>query len=264
VTITNCYVSGCWEEGTMLDGTYKRFAPDVRVPHTGRIKFGTESDGGFRNITISNCVFEGCQGLALETVDGALLEDVTVTNISMRDIMSAPIFMRLGRRMRTPEGRPVGTLRRVILDNVVCSNSVSRLGSIISGIPGHNIEDVQISNVQVQHQGGGTKEQAAIQPPEDETKYPEPGMFGAMPSHGFYIRHVKGIQFDNVRITPMEEDRRPAFVLQDVDDAGFFRIQTPRAAGVPVFALHNVSDFEVRLSKSVPDTQLAHAAELEV
>ena len=68
VTITNCYVSGCWEEGTMLDGTYKKFAPDVRgVSRTGRIKFGTESDGGFRNITISNCVFEGCQGLALET-----------------------------------------------------------------------------------------------------------------------------------------------------------------------------------------------------
>jgi len=59
VTITNCYVSGCGQEGTLLDGTYQKFAPDVRVPHTGRIKFGTESNGGFRNITISNCVFEG-------------------------------------------------------------------------------------------------------------------------------------------------------------------------------------------------------------
>ena len=87
VTIANCYVSGCWEEGSMLDGSYKKFGPEVRVPHTGRIKFGTESNGGFRNITISNCVFEGCQGLALETVDGALLEDMTVTNISMRDIV---------------------------------------------------------------------------------------------------------------------------------------------------------------------------------
>ena len=93
--------------------------------HTGRIKFGTESNGGFSNITISNCVFEGCQGLALETVDGALLEDVTVTNISMRDIMSAPIFMRLGRRMRAPDGMPIGTLKRIIIGNIVCSNSVS-------------------------------------------------------------------------------------------------------------------------------------------
>ncbi len=137
VTITNCYVSGCWEEGTMLDGTYKKFGPEERVPHTGRIKFGTESNGGFRNITISNCVFEGCQGLALESVDGAILEDVTITNISMRDIMSAPIFMRLGNRMRGPDNTPVGTLKRVIISNLVCSNSVSGLGSVISGIPGH-------------------------------------------------------------------------------------------------------------------------------
>ena len=78
----------------------------ARRGHTGRIKFGTESNGGFRNITISNCVFEGCQGLALETVDGALLEDVTITNISMRDIVSAPIFLRLGSRMRGPEACP--------------------------------------------------------------------------------------------------------------------------------------------------------------
>jgi len=73
------------------------------VSHTGRIKFGTESDGGFRNITISNCVFE-VPGTGLESVDGAILEDITVTNISMRDIASAPIFLRLGNRMRAPEG----------------------------------------------------------------------------------------------------------------------------------------------------------------
>ena len=103
VTITNCYVSGCWEEGSMLDGSYKKFAPDARrVGHTGRIKFGTESNGGFRNITISNCVFEGCQGLALESVDGAILEDITITNISMRDIITAPDLPAVGQ----PHARP--------------------------------------------------------------------------------------------------------------------------------------------------------------
>jgi polygalacturonase len=311
VTITNCYVSGCWEEGTMLDGTYKKFGTDVRVPHTGRIKFGTESNGGFRNITISNCVFEGCQGLALETVDGALLEDITVTNISMRDIVSAPIFMRLGSRMRGPDGTPVGTLKRVIVSNIVCSNSASGLGSIISGIPGHLVEDVKISNIQVLHQGGGTKEDAAYQPPEYEETYPEPTMFVAgprpngrgadgqwhpegqgrgrglapatpggrgataatpaatgerraggpgtrhnMPSHGFYVRHAKGIQFDNIEIRAEKEDLRPAFVLDDVEDADFFRIKVPHAEGVPVFALHKVSDLTVHMCSDVPDTQL--------
>ncbi len=256
VTITNCYVSGCWEEGTLLDGTYKRFGPEVRVPHTGRIKFGTESNGGYRNITISNCVFEGCQGLALESVDGSLLEDVTITNISMRDIVSAPVFLRLGSRMRAPQGTPVGTLKRVIIDNLVCSNSVSRLGSIISGIPGHAIENVKISNIQIQHQGGGTKENAAIQPPEDEAKYPEPGMFGSMPSHGFYIRHVNGIELSNIEIHPAKEDLRPAFVLDDVHGAEFFRIKTPRVEGAALFALHDVTDFSVHFCQSVTDTTL--------
>jgi polygalacturonase len=288
VTITNCYVSGCWQEGTLLDGTYKKFEPGVRVPHTGRIKFGTESNGGFRNIAISNCVFEGCQGLALESVDGALLEDITVTNISMRDIASAPIFMRLGSRMRGPDSTPVGTLRRVIVSNLVCSNSAYSLGSVISGIPGHQIEDVKIGNIQILHQGGGTKEDAAYQPPEYEDKYPEPDMFLTgprpndrgpdgrwlpegqapargprppesphhMPSHGFYVRHVKGIQFDNIEIRTEKEDLRPAFVLDDVEDADFFRIKVPRVAGVPTFALHGVSDLSVHMCAGVPDTQL--------
>jgi polygalacturonase len=317
VTITNCYVSGCWEEGTMLDGTYKKFAPGTQgVGHTGRIKFGTESNGGFRNITISNCVFEGCQGLALETVDGAILEDITITNISMRDIISAPIFLRLGNRMRGPDNVPVGTLKRVIISNLVCSNCVSGLGSIISGIPGYAVEDVKISNIQILHQGGGTKEDAAYQPPEYEDMYPEPSMFvggprssgrgpdgkwiaegagrsfdgqigaapgarpgqpGAapaaaapvpprprpqrpplrhMPSHGFYVRHVKGIQFDNIEIRAEKEDLRPAFVLEDVDGADFFRIKTSQTAGVPEFALHKVSNLAVHMCDGVPDTQL--------
>ncbi|MGD0619080.1 MAG: glycoside hydrolase family 28 protein [Bryobacteraceae bacterium] len=257
VTITNCYVSGCFEEGTLLDGTYKRFGADARIPRTGRIKFGTESNGGFRNITISNCVFEGCQGLALESVDGALLEDVTITNISMRDITSAPIFLRLGSRMRGPAGTPVGTLKRIIISNLVCSNSASQFGSIISGIPGHDVEDVSISHVQIWHRGGGSAEQAAISPPEKEAAYPEPDMFAQMPSHGFYIRHAKGIRFDNVEIAATTPDQRPAFVLDDVRDADFFRIRTPLAASTPVFALHNVADFSVHMCRSVPDTQLS-------
>ena len=315
VTITNCYVSGCWEEGAMLDATYKKFAPDARVPHTGRIKFGTESNGGFRNVTISNCVFEGCQGLALESVDGALLEDVTVTGLSMRDIVGAPIFMRLGRRLRGPEGAKVGTLRRVIITGLVCSGADHRLGSIISGVPGYEIEDVKIANVQITHAGGGTKEDAAFQPPEYEDGYPEPTMFvaatpprngrsadgrfvpegqgrggrapgaaaaagtgqpgrapgappagrgapapfRAMPSHGFYIRHVKGIQFDNVEIRTAQPDARPAFVLDNVWDADFFRIHVPHTNGVPAFTLHDVVDLDVHMCAGIPDTTLAKA-----
>jgi polygalacturonase len=120
VTITNCGVSG-FVEGSFLDTTYKHF-DDPQFAPTGRIKLGTESNGGFKNIVISNCTFNYCRGLALETVDGGLLEDVTITNITMRDIGNAPIFLRLASRMRGPDGVPVGELRRIIISNIVAYN----------------------------------------------------------------------------------------------------------------------------------------------
>jgi hypothetical protein len=77
-----------------------------------------------------------------------------------------------------------------------------------------------------------------------------------MPSHAFYVRHVKGIQFDNIEIRTEKDDLRPAFVLEGVEDADFFRIKVPHTAGVPAFALHNVSGFAVHMCADVPDTQL--------
>jgi polygalacturonase len=232
--ITNCFVTGSYELGTMLDGTWKKFSATAEnVWRTGRIKLGTESNGGFRNITISNCVFEGCQGLALETVDGALLEDVTITNITMRDIVSAPIFLRLGSRLRGPaDSTKTGALRRVILSNIVCSNAASNLGCIISGVPGHAIEDLKLHHIYIQHQGGGTKELAAIAPPENEKKYPEPNMFGDMPSQGFYLRHVKNVELSEIEIAAINDDARPAFVLEDVEGADFFHIKAPQSSRV--------------------------------
>ncbi|HET7896431.1 MAG TPA: glycosyl hydrolase family 28-related protein, partial [Flavisolibacter sp.] len=175
VTITNCQVSG-YDQGTLMDGTFKReyrnkngtFSP------TGRIKFGTESNGGFKNITISNCVFEYCRGLALETVDGALLEDVTISNLTMRDIANAPIFIRLGARMRGPDTIPVGQCRRIIIENVVAWNVDPQQGALISGLPGHAIEDLQLSNIKIYYRGGVPKDSAKRVVPEYEKEYPEP------------------------------------------------------------------------------------------
>jgi polygalacturonase len=261
LTISNCLVTGNFQEGTLLDGTMKPFEAGARVGHTGRIKFGTESNGGFKNVTITNCVFDGCQGLALETVDGALLEDFTISNLTMRDIMSAPIFMRLGARMRGPKGTPIGSLRRIVVNNIVCSNSVSRLGSIISGIPGHEIEDVTLSDIHVVHQGGGTKEAAAIDIPEKEDAYPEPSMFGGMPSQGFFLRHIRNIEMRNVEIRAMQPDQRPAFVLNDVKGASFSNVRADLAAGVPGFVLKDVEDFTVRTSRPTADTHIDKAAD---
>jgi Endopolygalacturonase len=219
VTITNCMVSG-YDRGTMMDGTYKR--EDPQAPDkgfvTGRIKLGTESSGGFKNITISNCVFDRCRGLALETVDGGHLEDITISNITMRDIVNAPIFLRLGARMRSPEGTPVGKMRRISIDNINVYNADSRFSCIMSGIPGHNIEDVSLSNIRILFKGGYTKEDGKLMPDENEKEYPEPWMFGTIPASAFFIRHVKDISLSNIDIKFIEDDYRPAFVLVNAEN----------------------------------------------
>ena len=257
LTLTNCQVSG-YDPGTFLDGSFQEKndrVPDRAGP-TGRIKIGTESEGGFKNITISNCVFVHCRGLALETVDGGALEDVSISNITMRDIVNAPIFLRLGARMRAPEGKPVGALRRVNISDVVVYDADPRYGSIISGIPDHRIEDVTLNNIRIYYRGGGTKEEASLNPPENEKMYPEPRMFGTIPAYTFFIRHAQGIELNNVQAGYELEDQRPPFLLDDVKDAEFNNVKAQHAAGVPVFVLHSVEDFTVRNAKGLPDTHL--------
>ncbi len=264
LTITNCFVTGGYEEGTLLDGTFKLLPPGRRPHRIGRIKLGTESYGGFKNITVSNCVFEHCYGLALETVDGALLEDVTITNITMRDVVGMPVFLRLGSRLRGPQGTTVGKLRRVMISNIVASNSEGGYASILSGIPGHNIEDVHLSDIYVLHQGGGTAEQAAINLPEKEAGYPEPVMFGPTPSYGFYVRHASGLEMRNIELKLMNPDARPPIILKDVDGADLLHIKAERGAGKPLIVLNQVKDFSIYLSRPIADQHLDEAAQKDL
>jgi polygalacturonase len=269
LTITNCLVSG-YDVGSLLDATYKRAvqrAPDRDGP-TGRVKIGTESEGDFRNITISNVVFDRSRGLALESVDGSNIEDIAVSNITMRDVSNAPIFIRLGNRMRAPEGTPVGSVRRVNISNVVVYDADPRYGSIISGIPGHDVEDVRLSNIRIVYRGGLNLDQVAKQPsdlvntfffrqsggvppretydtPEREKEYPEPSMFGMLPAYGFFLRHARNIELDHVDVATMKEDRRPAFVLDQVTGIDFQHVKSQKTSGVPTFVLKDVKDVRV-------------------
>ena len=263
VTITNCFVSG-YDVGTVLDGTYKReYNKFGYGTPTGRIKFGTESNGDYKNITISNCVFEYCRGLALETVDGSNLEDITITNITMRDIGNAPIFLRLGKRMRGPDGVPVGNLRRIIISNIVVYNAVQKHSVMILGLPEKDIEDILLDNIKIYYQGGGNKEQSRIIPPENETIYPEPDRFGVMPAYGFYIRHAKDIKMNNIYVSYMDEDMRPPFVLDDVKKVEFNFLEAKHSTGLPTFILKDVKDFTSFKCESLEDKHIEETENAE-
>jgi polygalacturonase len=225
VAITNCEVSG-FDVGTLLDGTRRR---GQRYP-TGRIKFGTESNGGFRNIVLSNCVFEFCRGLALETVDGGDVENVSISNLAMRDIVNSPIFLRIGARLRGPPGTPPARMERVSISHVVAQGVTAEQGILIAGLRGSPVTGVSLSDISIGFLGGGTAAQSRRDVPELEQGYPEPGSFGVLPSYGLYARHAAGLVLDGVRFHCDREDGRPALLLEDVDGCVFSRVTAGGAA----------------------------------
>jgi hypothetical protein len=81
-------------------------------------------------------------------------------------------------------------------------------------------------------------------------------MFGILPAWGFFIRHAKGIELNGIDMSTMQEDHRPAFVLEDVTDSDFQNIKAEKTAGVSSFVLMNVKDFNAHNNKGIPDTKV--------
>ncbi|MCR4603828.1 MAG: right-handed parallel beta-helix repeat-containing protein [Prevotella sp.] len=226
VLVEDCHVSG-YDVGSMLDGTCTTKAvkaPDGDGP-TGRIKLGTESNGGFRHITIRRCVFTHCRGLALETVDGAAMEDVRVSDITMTDICNSPIYIRLGDRMRAPEGFHPSTVDDIRISNVHVEDADSRYACLIAGMPGHPICNVRIKNLYVLFRGGITmrdvEEQTGTNPfffsKTKNKSYPEPSAHGIQPAWAFSICHAKNIRISNCQLETSSFDERPPVSQNDTE-----------------------------------------------
>jgi polygalacturonase len=268
VTITNCHVYG-YDHGTLMDGTFKtEFKdedPNAKHSITGRLKMGTESNGGFKNITVSNCIFEHSRGLAIETADGGIIEDIVIDNITMRDITDTPFFIRLNARMRGPEGTPVGVCRRITLSNIIVYDVGGRpkfpeVGAgTVMGIPGYYIEDLTLSNIRIVYRGGGPKEAIDKEVAQNIDMYPDPYRWHSLPAYGIYFRYVKGLQVNNVVLKTLNPDERPAFVLDDVHDASFSHVDAQKQGNTPVFILKNVTGITTHEVKGVEDIKIKKA-----
>ena len=164
VVVSDCHFSA-GDDAFTLKCTTHRPCRDIVVTNClfksdcNGIKFGTESIGGFENVTISNCVVYDTRlcGITVATVDGAFLQDVLISGITMRNVGGA-IFVRLGSRgyhlPKEVKSRPVGHLRRLVIRDVQATG-VDRIGSAIIGMPDHPIEDVTVENVRILSEGGG-------------------------------------------------------------------------------------------------------------
>lgn len=193
------------------------------------IKLGTESLGDFESIFVKNCDIRstGMAGIALNSVDGALLHDVRIEDIAM-DGVGAPICVRLGARLKVfRKGdlhRQPGIIRNITFKNIRATR-VRLIGMLINGIPGHPVENLTLEDIEMKVPGGGTLSQAQVRLPENPAAYPEFSMFGTiMPASGLYLRHVRGVSFRNVRNTIAIADSRPIGAFVDVEGI------TPREA----------------------------------
>ena len=255
VLISDCVLTGSYVIGSVMDGTYRRLGNDVRTiteHYNCRIKLGTESNGGFRNIVIRNNVLLGCRGIGIMTVDGGFVTGVTVQNLAMYDVRSAPIFVRLGARLNGPEATHPGTLREVSIRNVYCEQLYTSMPMIVSGIPGYPIEDIEMRDIYMKTRGGGTARMAAAVPPEAIRSYPEPSghikCFGpALPASGLLARHVKGLDVRNFALECIRPDRRPAVWMHDVEGGYIFLRHVSGVSSDPLFrSLRGVRNTRLR------------------
>ena len=246
LTIVNCQVSG-FLEGTLLDGTMKPAKNGL-----GRIKFGTESSGGFRNCTIANCTFRSCRGFALEEVDGGILENITVNNLSMMDVGDYAIYLTTGKRNRKPDLTMNSRMKNILISNVIADGVGKMSGIQIMGLPEQPIEGVRLENIRISSKGGGTASDAAIVPKELATGYPEPGKIGTLPAYGFYARHVKGLELANITLSFSKEDARPAAAFADVDGLEIDNLKAQTAEGVKTAEIsEDVKNIVIRNSPAV-------------
>jgi len=242
LTIVNCQVSG-FEEGTLLDGTMK-----PSRGKNGRIKFGTEASGGFRNCTVANCTFRGCKGLALEEVDGGIMENITINNLTMMDVAAYPIYITTGSRNRGPNVTTPSRARNIFISNIIATGIDPMSGIQITGIPGQPIEGVRLDNIRLVFNGGGTNMGAGYMPKELGVIYPEPGRIGTLPAYGLFARHVKGLELANLNVSFETNDFRPAMICSDVDGLEVDNFKAQIAPGVSAAAFDSVTNLVIRNS----------------
>ena len=268
VKITRCNVNADDDGICLKSGNPNTFCENVEIrdcivrSSASALKFGTASHGGFKHVRVSNIkIYDTYRSaIALESVDGGTLEDITIENIKATNTGNA-IFIRLGHRKTEAA---IGKVRKIRISNVKVEVPAGKpdkgyemegpevraphniFPASITGLPGHPVEDVILENISITYGGGGNKQVAHFsldslqKVPENAGDYPEFSMFGELPCWGLYIRHATGIQLKNIKLQYKKEDFRPALVFDDVQQLQVQGLQIPTAKSTPVIVLKDV------------------------
>ena len=271
--ITNSFFN-CADDGICLKSSDRSSrCEDIYVANctvrssASAVKFGTASWGGFKKITIRDIsVYDTYRSaIAIESVDGGVLEDVDVRNIKAKNTGNA-IFVRLGHRNKDTV---YSQLRNVYIGNVYVEVPKAKpdkgypmegplvrdphnvFPSSVTGILGYPVQNVTIENVTITYEGGAERNIACFgldsldRIPERVENYPEFSMFGELPAWGFYARHVDGLHMKNITVVYKEDDFRTACIFDDVKGLQLDNITVPKAKELPVMVLKKVSDLSM-------------------
>jgi polygalacturonase len=234
VEITRCFVS-TGDDGIVLKNGFakelSRPMANVRIANcairsgANCIKIGTETWSNISDVRISECeLFTeeiwpwGLAAIAIESVDGAHVKNITAENISVRNV-NVPLFIRLGNRNRWKDKDRAGALESITVRNLRASGV--EFPCVIAGIAGMSIRDVTLEDFDVKYREGGERLELESAVPELEAQYPEFWMFGDLPAYGLYARHVKGLTVQGFHITPRRVNQRPPIALEDVPNPSF-------------------------------------------
>lgn len=267
VRISNCFINS-GDDGIVL----KSFSPDeycqdivisncVVSSNASGIKIGTETSGGFRDIIVQNCVVYDtrCDALSIMTVDGARIERINFSNVSIRNIKGTAIFIRLGTRNRINKyNAKINTphLKDIMIENILGTGIESEYGCSITGTSNYKVENICLRNINLHFVGDGKLEDAFITVPENEKEYPYGKMFGRLPTYGFFIRHAKNIALENIQVDFGREDFRPALFFDDVDQLDIKGFKAPGTLNTPeLIRLVNTQD--VLISDSRPTSVIS-------
>jgi polygalacturonase len=227
------------DDGLCFKGTSLRPTTDVVVENSrfwsycNALKFGTDSQGGFRDVVVRNVELggppagsppppkgyppHGIGAIAWEIVDGGTMENVVVDHVKIRGTQ-APIYLCVadrGRHLKDAPRLPPGVMRNITISNVDAQEA-SPLGCLIIGLDDHPVENVTLRNIAISSAGGGQQKYTVRRFKTKSDSYPEVNKYAShLPAFGLYGWHVKGLTLDNVRFTTVKPDERPAIALED-------------------------------------------------
>ena len=99
---------------------------------------------------------------------------------------------------------------------------------------------------------------------EHEKDYPEPATFGVLPAYGFFIRHAQNVKLEDIDINYLDEDKRAAIILHDVQTAELKFIKAAKVSGSPLLRMKNSKNIHLHQSFNVADKVFVNAANDEL